>query len=73
MDKKALKKVEKCYRVTNLIDIMSGSGEDVAKKILSDFSCPKNKDVELFLKDKSIDFAKRGMKHKNPKRKNCLP
>lgn len=33
-------------------------GEDRVKTILSEFSCPQNKDVENFLKYKSIEFAK---------------
>jgi len=44
----------------NLNDLIEELGEDRAKSILSDFSCPINKDVETFLKHKSIEFAKRG-------------
>lgn len=32
-------------------------GENELKNILSDFSSPKNKDVEDFLKNKAVDFA----------------
>lgn len=45
----------------NLKDIIEELGEDRTKSILSDFSCPKNKDVEIFLREKSIEFAKRGL------------
>lgn len=44
----------------NLNDIIEELGENRAKSILSDFSCPMNEDVENFLKYKSIEFAKRG-------------
>lgn len=33
-------------------------GEDKIKNILSDFSCPKNKDIENFIKNKAIEFEK---------------
>lgn len=35
-------------------------GEDKVKNILSDFFCPKNKDVENFIKNKAIEFEKHG-------------
>lgn len=33
--------------------------EDEFNKLLSDFLCPKNKDVELFLKSKAIEFTRK--------------
>lgn len=36
-------------------------GEDETKKLLSSFSCPQNADVESFLHDKAIEFAKQGI------------
>lgn len=36
-----------------------GIGEDDLEKILSDFSSPKNSDVEFFLKRNSIEFTKK--------------
>lgn len=33
-------------------------GENQTKKILSDFSCPLNEDVEFFLKQKALEFLK---------------
>ncbi len=44
----------------NLSDMLEQLGEDSVKEILSTFSCPKNKDVEIFLKTKAIEFSKRG-------------
>lgn len=46
------------YVQINLSDIIKTIGEDGVKPILSSFSCP-NKDVENFLKYKSIEFSKR--------------
>lgn len=37
----------------------SGIGENELIEILSDFVCPKNVDVEKFLKNSAIDFAKK--------------
>ena len=34
-------------------------GEDALKKILSDFSCKKNLDVERFLKEQAVNFTKK--------------
>jgi hypothetical protein len=48
------------YRVVNLKILIEELGEDTAKSILSDFSCPLNPDVEFFLSKKAIEFAKHG-------------
>ena len=34
-------------------------GEDGLRQILSDFSCPKNPDVEHFIKENAIEFTKK--------------
>lgn len=44
----------------NLSDLLEQLGEDEAKDILSSFSCPLNADVEKFLREKAIEFSKRG-------------
>lgn len=44
----------------NLSDMLEELGEELVKEILSSFSCPKNKDVENFLRNKAIEFSKRG-------------
>ena len=46
------------YRVVNLKVLIEELGEDAAKGVLSNFSCPLNPDVEFFLTKKAIDFAK---------------
>lgn len=48
------------YRVVNLKILVEELGEDTAKSILSNFSCPMNDDVEYFLSKKAIEFAKNG-------------
>lgn len=44
----------------NLNDVVDQIGEDRAKTILSSFSCPMNEDVQSFIKEKAIEFSKRG-------------
>lgn len=48
------------YKIVNLAVFVEEIGEDAVKEILSDFSCPLNKDVEYFLKHKAMDFAIQG-------------
>ena len=52
------------YTVINLHDCLQTKneniiGEDELQRILSDFSCPLNQDVERFLKEQAIDFVKK--------------
>lgn len=44
----------------NLADMIDELGEDKVKAILLEFSCPINEDVEYFIKNKAIEFSKRG-------------
>ncbi len=46
------------YNIINLKDMYEAIGEEKTKKILSDFECPLNKDVEYFIKEKAIQFSK---------------
>lgn len=48
------------YSVSNLNWMIEELGENRVSEILSDFSCPKNGDVEFFLRKKAILFAKNG-------------
>ena len=48
------------YKIVNLKLMIDAVGEDTTKAVLSNFSCPLNKDVEDFLRIKAIDFAKQG-------------
>ena len=49
------------YLQVNLLEMVQGIGENRANEILSDFTCGGlNNDVEIFLKQKAILFAKQG-------------
>ena len=48
------------YKVVNLLSLLDEIGEQSAKKLLSDFTCPISPDVEYFLQKKAIDFACQG-------------
>ena len=37
----------------------NGAGEPMLDRVLSGFSCPKNPDVERFLKKSAVEFAKK--------------
>ena len=51
------------YKIINIRRYIDNNnlelGEDALIQILSEFSCPLNKDVERFLKKSSIDFTKK--------------
>lgn len=46
------------YQIINIQDIYNELGENETKKLFKDFSCPLNKDVEYFIKNKAIEFSK---------------
>jgi len=46
------------YKIVNLKTMIEEIGERQTKGALSDFSCGLNRDVEYFLREKSIEFAK---------------
>lgn len=46
------------YIQINILDMLEYIGEDSCKNILSSFKCPINFDVEDFLYNKAIQFAK---------------
>ncbi|MCD8016023.1 MAG: GNAT family acetyltransferase [Lachnospiraceae bacterium] len=49
------------YETINILDMIEIVGEDGTRSILSDFSCPKNSEIENFIKKNAIEFAKRKM------------
>ncbi len=49
------------YQLILLKDIIEELGEEKTKEILSQFSCPLNLDVETFLHNKAIEFAKQSI------------
>ena len=70
------------YGLVNLKDMIQELGEGRTKEILSEFSCPLNKDVEFFLHCKAIEFARQGIAQTQlvvtsykdkPGRAFCLP
>ena len=50
-----------CYTLISLKTMIEEIGEENAQQILSSFSCKVNRDVEAFLQEKAIDFAKRNI------------
>lgn len=49
------------YAVLNILDYMDVIGEDSLRTVLSEFSCPKNPEIEEFMRRNAIEFAKRKM------------
>ena len=50
------------YRTVSLYDMINQKiGKDDIMKILSDFSCPLNNDVEYFIHNKAYDFERVGL------------
>lgn len=49
------------YAVLNILDYMDVIGEDSLRAALSGFSCPKNPEIEEFMKKNAIEFVKRKM------------
>ena len=45
--------------IENILDLIDEYGEEDVTTILSGFSCPKNPDIENFLKNDSVLFAKK--------------
>ncbi len=42
----------------NILDMLDMYGEEACQEIVSSFACPLNKDVEDFIRNKAISFAK---------------
>lgn len=49
------------YRIISLKDMVEALGESTVKTMLSSFSSPLNKDVEYFLRQRAIEFAKQSI------------
>ncbi|MCM1267839.1 MAG: GNAT family acetyltransferase [Bacteroidales bacterium] len=50
--------MNECIAV-NILDILQAIGEEKLQRLLSDFSSPLNSEVEDFIRNKSIEFAKK--------------
>lgn len=46
------------YQIVNLNDTINTTAEERIDEILSSYSCPLNRDVEYFLKNKAKEFSK---------------
>lgn len=46
------------FQVVNILDMMESIGENELKKLLSDFSCPLNGEIEHFIRVNAIEFSK---------------
>ena len=46
-------------RVSNILDEIKAIGEDELRNDLISFCCGKNEEIETFIRDKAIEFAKR--------------
>ncbi len=46
-------------KVVNILDLIDVIGEDETKNILSVFICQKNPEIENFVRNSAVDFAKR--------------
>ena len=47
------------FYVVNIIDLLDSVGEEEVRTALSDFKCEKNSEIENFLKNNAVDFARR--------------
>lgn len=47
--------------MVNILDMIDAIGEEELQLILSDFSCPKNQEIEHFVRKNAIEFARRKM------------
>lgn len=47
------------FETVNILDVIGALGEAELKKHLSDFSCPINPEIEQFVRNNAIEFAKK--------------
>ena len=45
----------------NILDLTDIIGEEEVQSILSDFSCEKNMEIEVFVRKNALDFSKKKM------------
>lgn len=58
MGEKEEMNMEKKLKAINILDLIEQIGEDELNSGLSDFSCPFNKDIERFIKNNALNFAR---------------
>lgn len=49
------------YEVINILDMIESVGEDTVNAVLSKFSCSRNKEIENFVQNNAVIFAKKKM------------
>lgn len=49
------------YKIVNLLDLLDAVGEAQVQQLLTEFSCPKNLEIELFIRKNALDFSRRKM------------
>lgn len=49
------------YEAINILDMIEAVGEDAVEAALSKFSCLKNREIEKFVKNNAVIFAKKKM------------
>lgn len=49
------------FKIVNLKLMIDEYGEETVRELVSSFSCPLNPDVEIFLRQKAIEFSKQGL------------
>lgn len=47
------------FNIINIVDLLDSIGEQEVQSALEEFECSKNSEIENFLKNNAIDFAKR--------------
>lgn len=47
------------FTCASLLELIESSNEEIVKQLLSEFSCPENKEIEKFAKKNAFDFSKR--------------
>ena len=46
------------FNVVNIVDLISSVGEEEIRSALYEFECSKNPEIEKFLKNNAVNFAK---------------
>ena len=49
------------FNTVNILDLADIIGEEEVQSILSDFSCEKNMEIEVFVRKNALDFSKKKM------------
>ena len=49
----------KDFKVINILDMEEAIGEENLKEFLSDFSCPRNEEIQNFVRDNAYEFARK--------------